>query len=58
MWDLPRPGMEPGSPVLAGGVFTTEPLGGNPSSDDFNEKAGLTLTGLMLERLSDSYPTV
>ena len=50
--------MEPGSPVLAGGVFTTEPLGGNPSSDDFNEKAGLTLTGLMLERLNDSYPTV
>ena len=25
--DLPNPGMEPGSPVLAGGVFTTEPPG-------------------------------
>ena len=25
--DLPDPGMEPGSPVLAGGFFTTEPPG-------------------------------
>ena len=25
--DLPRPGTEPASPVLAGGFFTTEPLG-------------------------------
>ena len=24
--DLPHPGMEPGSPALAGGFFTTEPL--------------------------------
>jgi len=27
MWDLPRPGMEPMSPALAGGFFTTEPPG-------------------------------
>ena len=27
MWDLPRPGIEPVSPALAGRVFTTEPLG-------------------------------
>ena len=26
-WDLPRPGIEPMSPALAGGFFTTEPLG-------------------------------
>ena len=25
--DLPNPGTEPASPVLAGGFFTTEPLG-------------------------------
>ena len=27
MWDLPRSGIEPISPVLVGGFFTTEPLG-------------------------------
>ena len=27
MWDLPRPGMEPVSPALAGGFLTTAPLG-------------------------------
>ena len=27
MWDLPRPGMEPVSPVLAGGFLTTGPPG-------------------------------
>ena len=27
MWDLPEPGTEPISPALAGGFFTTEPLG-------------------------------
>ena len=26
-WDLPGPGIEPVSPVLAGGFFTTEPSG-------------------------------
>ena len=25
MWDLPRPGIKPMSPALAGGLFTTEP---------------------------------
>ena len=25
--DLPDPGIEPGSPALAGGFFTTAPLG-------------------------------
>ena len=27
MWDLPGPEMEPMSPALAGGFFTTEPPG-------------------------------
>ena len=27
MWDLPRPGIEPTTPALAGGCFTTEPPG-------------------------------
>ena len=27
MWDLPRPGIRPVSPALAGGCFTTEPSG-------------------------------
>ena len=27
MWDLPRPGTEPMSPALAGGLFTAEPPG-------------------------------
>ena len=27
MWDLPKSGVEPMSPVLAGGFFTTEPPG-------------------------------
>ena len=27
MWDLPRPGMEPVSPALAGGFLTTVPPG-------------------------------
>ena len=27
MWDLPRAGIKPRSPTLAGGFFTTEPPG-------------------------------
>ena len=30
MWDLPKPGMEPVSPALAGQFFTTEPPGKPP----------------------------
>ena len=30
MWDLPRPGLEPVSPVLAGGFLTTVPPGKHP----------------------------
>ena len=31
MWDLPRPGLEPVSPALAGGFLTTAPPGKPPS---------------------------
>ena len=34
MWDLPRPGIEPVSPALAGGIFTTEPAA-KPRDDAF-----------------------
>ena len=30
MWDLPRPGLEPVSPALAGGFLTTVPPGKPP----------------------------
>ena len=32
MWDLPRPGLEPVSPALAGGLSTTAPPG-KPQAD-------------------------
>ena len=32
MWDLPRPGIEPVSSALAGGLFTSGPLGKPPFS--------------------------
>ena len=31
MWDLPGPGLEPVSPALAGGFFTTAPPGKSPN---------------------------
>ena len=36
MWDLPRPGMEPGSPALAGGFFTGPP--GEFGNGSFNRE--------------------
>ena len=33
MWDLPRPGLEPVSPALAGRFSTTAPPGKPPSTD-------------------------
>ena len=35
-WDLPRPGIEPVSPALAGGFFTTKPPGKLPSPFAFS----------------------
>ena len=45
MWDLSRPGIEPVSPALAGGFFTTEPPG---KPDDFPFAPSLSITGLKL----------
>ena len=37
MWDLPRPGLEPVSPALAGGFLTTVPPGkSSPGDFEFN----------------------
>ena len=36
MWDLPRPGLEPVSPELAGGFLTTVPPG-KPENIIFND---------------------
>ena len=38
MWDLPRPGLEPLSPALAGRLSTTAPPG-KPPGDVFNKFA-------------------
>ena len=35
LWDLPGPGMVPVSPALAGGFFTTEPLGNLKKKKNF-----------------------
>ena len=32
MWDLPRPGLEPVSPALAGGFLNTAPPGKSPGT--------------------------
>ena len=37
MWDLPRPGLEPVSPALAGRSSTTEPPGKPPDCCIFND---------------------
>ena len=36
MWDLPRPGIEPTSPALAGGFLTTAPPGKSPKGPIVN----------------------
>ena len=45
MWDLPRPGLEPVSPALAGGFLTTEPPG-KPYLRNFDVPFGDYLGGL------------
>ena len=37
MWDLPRPGLEPVSPALAGRFSTTAPPGKPPSFNDYEQ---------------------
>ena len=43
MWDLPRPGIEPVSPALAGGFLTTAPPGN--SLEQLFEKLGVSSGG-------------
>ena len=47
MWNLPEPGIKPTSPALAGGFYTTEPLG-KPSGDFFK---GTVLSQILLKQL-------
>ena len=48
MWGLPRPGLEPASPALAGRFSTTAPPG-KPKSQRFNQ-AGYEMTRPLFER--------
>ena len=58
MWDLPRPGLEPVSPALAGGFLTTAPPG-KPQSVDLNvnliQKHSHRKTRIMFDKIS-GYP--
>ena len=53
MWDLPRPGLEPMSPALAGGFSTTAPPG-KPQVADFISKHHplKTVTPIFFQRTS------
>ena len=56
MWNLPRPGLEPVSPALAGGLSTTAPPG-KPLKSSFltHQTTLLSLSKLQLEMLSHNY---
>ena len=47
MWDLPGPGIEPVSPVLVGGFFTTEPPG-KPGRQSLNHWTPREVPGLAI----------
>ena len=49
MWDPPRPGLEPVSPALAGGLSTTAPPG---KPKNLFLKAGISLLVPLLESLN------
>ena len=53
MWDLPRPGLEPVSPALAGGFLTTAPPG---KSETFISEGGRTEGGMLAWMLKDLGP--
>ena len=54
MWDLPRPGLEPASPALAGGLSTTEPPG-KPLGKVLNQaQPGLFPNNVVVAFLADS----
>ena len=56
MWGLPGPGIELGSPALAGGFFTTEPQG-SPTIFSVEGFSGITTGALWagLTHLQSSY---
>ena len=55
MWDLLRPGLEPVSPALAGGFFTTE-LPGKPSSSHLDQKAKNKISNLLVYLQAPAQP--
>ena len=59
MWDLPRSGIEPVSPALAGGFFTTESPGKPLSfSDLLPYQPGAFLVAQMVKKLPATQETV
>ena len=48
MWDLPRPGIKPVSPALAGGFLTTAPPGKSQSRVNFYLLSPLDASGTVL----------
>ena len=52
MWDLPRPGLEPVCPALAGGFSTTAPPG-KPLWLAFNQQNIVKVTGCHFEQVAE-----
>ena len=48
MWDLPKPGIEPVSPAVVGGFFTTEPPGGPQSRPILTWSDPIHFEGIMI----------
>ena len=57
MWDLPRPGLEPVSPALAGRFSTTAPPG-KPLQYFFKSEKGLQADHAILDIQKGTYQTV
>ena len=55
MWDLPRPGLEPMSPALAGGYLTTAPPGKSLIVAIINSSHVFTFLGILvhLEKITE-----
>ena len=56
MWDLPRPGLEPTSPALAGGFLTTAPPGKSQRTFSWARDVCSDVTALHLCVIPDSAP--
>ena len=55
-WDLPGPGLEPGSPALAGGFLTTAPPGKSRIISIFKKRRSLPLSLYLSIYLSNYLP--